>query len=402
MERAIVKSDSNALAPAGVDQFLPPPAPWARCIGQRILIACGALLLASAVLPYEQTVRAAGLVRPRGENTLIQSEQQGRIARVLIRVNQVVQPNQVLAVLDQQHLRTRQQQLSQELQQVAHQRQQTLQQQKQQQLELNSTQRLNTAQIAVSRGDVRKANASLALASTELQRYEELAKVGAVPRLLSQEKAANFLIADSSRSQAEIAVAQQRARLQAEVARLAQGLNSLQALLADQARQALALQSELADVNRMIQQAAIRSPVAATVVSTSLNHAGQVVNAGEVIADLAPLQAPLVIKAQIPAREVGSIRAGQPAYLRIGACPFSRFGLLKGRVAAVSADSATPAGAGTGPVYELTIQPSGRSLRHGQERCALRLGMDLQADVLTRRTTILGFLSSKLRLVGGA
>jgi multidrug resistance efflux pump len=342
-------------------------------------------------------------VRPRGENTLIQSEQQGRIARVLIRANQRVQAHQVLAVLDQQHLRTRQRQLSQELQQVARQRQQTQRQQGQLQMELSSSQRLQLAAIAVSRGDVRKAQASLALASTERQRYEELARVGAVPLLLSQEKAASFLIADSSRSQAELAVAQQRARLQAETARLAQGLNSLESLLAEQTRQALALRSALADVNRLIDQAAIRSPVAATVVSTQLNHAGQVVNAGEVIADLAPLQAPLVIKAQIPAKEVGNIRAGQRAYLRIGACPLSRFGLLKGRVAAISADSATAAGgAGTGPLYELTIQPEGRELRQGRERCALRIGMDLQADVLTRRTSLLGFLSSKLRLGGGA
>jgi hypothetical protein len=28
----------------------------------------------------------------------------------------------------------------------------------------------------------------------------------------------------------------------------------------------------------------------------------------------------------------------------------------------------------------------------------LRIGMDLQADVMTKRTTILGFLLSKLRL----
>jgi multidrug efflux pump subunit AcrA (membrane-fusion protein) len=78
--------------------------------------------------------------------------------------------------------------------------------------------------------------------------------------------------------------------------------------------------------------------------------------------------------------------------------------LLTGRIKQVAPDTmAAPAGAtaaagGGGPFYEVTIQPDRRELGKGQERCALRIGMDLQADVMTKRSTIMGFLLSKLRL----
>jgi HlyD family secretion protein len=131
---------------------------------------------------------------------------------------------------------------------------------------------------------------------------------------------------------------------------------------------------------------------------------GQVVNAGEVIAELAPTHAPLLVKALVPAKDVAAVRPQQKTYLRVGACPYSRFGLLTGRIKQVAPDTmAAPAGAtaaagGGGPVYEVTIQPDRRELGKGQERCALRIGMDLQADVMTKRSTIMGFLLSKLRL----
>ena len=408
MDGSITKASSHALAhPAGLvvadaDQFLPPPGPWARTIGRRVLIACGVVVLASCVLPFEQIVRAKGVVRPSGDNTLIQTDQPGRVARVLVRPNQTVAAHQVLAILDRKHLEGRRQQLQQELRQVEMQRLQTQAQEQQLQLELASNRLLNQAQIDASRGDVAKANASLSFAGAEWSRYRELAKVGGVPQLLSQEKAANYLIASNALRQARFGVAEQKAKLLVERSRLFQQRNALQSQGAEQARQALALRTELADVQRVLANTAVRSPVAATVVRTSLNHVGQVVNAGDVIAELAPSQAPLLIKALVPAREVARVRPRQTTYLRVSACPYSRFGLLTGRIRTIAPDTtasepaaATPPG---GPFYEVTIQPDRRELRQGRDRCALRIGMDLNADVMTQRTTIMGFLLAKLRL----
>ena len=142
MNQSIVKSGAGALVVAEADQFLPPPGPWARTIGNRVLMASGAILLISCVLPFEQTVRAKGVVRPSGDNTLIQSDQPGRIARVLVRANQAVVANQILAVLDRHPLEGRLRQLEQELRQVQTQRLNTRGQEQQLQAELLSNQLL--------------------------------------------------------------------------------------------------------------------------------------------------------------------------------------------------------------------------------------------------------------------
>lgn len=401
MEHSITKSGAAPLAIADVDQFLPPPGPWARAIGQRVVLAAGLLIVASCVLPFEQTVRASGVVRPSGDNTLVQTDQPGRVARVLVRANQLVRAGQVLAILDPRHLQGRQRQLRQELLQLQAQRNQTQAQQLELQQELSSNQLLHQSLVEASRGDVAKADASLSFARTEFQRYRDLAKVGGVPELLSQEKSANVLIAGSALRQARFGVAQQQAKLRAERARLAQELSGLQRQRAEQERQALALNTELADVQRVLANTAVRSPVDGTVVRTVLNHAGQVLNGGDVIAELSPSHAPLLVKALVPAKDVAMIRPQQLAYLRVSACPFSRFGLLRGRVRHIAADTTASAGRTDEPAgsfYELTIQPGGRELRQGGEHCRLRFGMDLQADVMTRRTSIIGFLLAKLRL----
>ena len=405
MNQSIVKSGAGALVVAEADQFLPPPGPWARTIGHRVLMASGAILLISCVLPFEQTVRAKGVVRPTGDNTLIQTDQPGRIAQLLVRANQTVVANQILAVLDRHPLEGRLWQLEQELRQVQNQRLNTLGQEQQLQAELLSNQLLNRAAIDMSRGDVAKAKASLRFANTEMTRFRELAKVGAVPQLLSQEKAANYLIVTNELRQARYGVAQQQAKLLVERARLFQQRNGLKSQLAEQERQSLALSRELADVKRILANTAVRAPFAATVVRTSLNHVGQVVNAGEVIAELAPTQAPLMVKILVPAKDVASVHPRQKTYLRVGACPYSRFGLLTGRISQVAPDTtaeapgASPSAIAGGPFYEVTVRPDQRELGQAQDRCSLRIGMDLQADVMTQRTTIMGFLLSKLRLL---
>ena len=72
------------------DDFLPGPGPWASALGRQLLVL---LLLGSGALalwPMRETVKAAGVVRPSGENTVVQSEQGGTVLRVLLRPNQAV------------------------------------------------------------------------------------------------------------------------------------------------------------------------------------------------------------------------------------------------------------------------------------------------------------------------
>jgi HlyD family secretion protein len=103
---------------------------------------------------------------------------------------------------------------------------------------------------------------------------------------------------------------------------------------------------------------------------------------------------------------VGTIKAKQPAYLRIAGCPYPEYGVLAARVLSISADTiardtgGTTAGSNAG--FQVSLQPSDSPLKSGNRSCILRHGMDVQADIVTRQTTILGFVLTKLRLTTGA
>jgi len=304
-------------------------------------------------------------------------------------------------VLDQAELRSRRDQSQQEFEQLRRQHQQTEQQHRDLTAELQSAQTLSTALVAASRGDVDKASATLKLATDEMQRFKELAQLGAVPRLLSQEKAARYAIATSEMRQAQLGVAQQRARFQGEQAKLNQTARGLQSALAEINRQLAAAKARLFEAERALASATIRAPMAGSIVSTSLNHPGQIISSGEVLARLAPLKAPLQVRVMVNPREIGQIKAGQLAYLRISGCPHSEFGLMRGKVQSISADTIAPAQSqGTAqPLYEVSIIPNSSELKQGNRRCALKHGMDLNADVMTDRSSMMGFALKKLRLL---
>ena len=97
------------------DDFLPGPGPWASALGRQLLVL---MLLgggALALWPMRETVKAAGVVRPSGENTVVQSEQGGTVLRVLLRPNQAVRSGDLLAVFDSRPLQAERQQLLEEL-----------------------------------------------------------------------------------------------------------------------------------------------------------------------------------------------------------------------------------------------------------------------------------------------
>jgi len=153
-----------------------------------------------------------------------------------------------------------------------------------------------------------------------------------------------------------------------------------------------AIEGRLRENARATEQMRLLAPVDGTVVETKLRYPGQVLQPGDVVATLAPASQPLAVRVQLPARDVAPLRAGQAAALRVSSCPYTDFGVLDGRIQAIAADAVDGE-------YAVTITPSADQLRQGQRRCALRAGMDVDADLVIRRGTVMGLLLRKLRLL---
>ena len=388
-----------ALMVTTAEDFLPQPGPWASGLGQLLLVTMVLGAGALTLWPMRETVRADGAVRPSGENSVVQSEQGGTLQRVLVQPNQSVRAGSLLAEFDNRSLQLERQQVQQE--QEALRRQLSMARGEQQSLAAQAValRDVNQSLTQASRQGVAQARTTLNFERGELERYRSLAAEGAVPRSVVEERQARRIVTESEVLKALQGVAEQEARGVSELARLRQAEFQARSAADELHKQVLQRQTRLSQLERAIAQTRVLAPLDGSVVSTALRHAGQVLQAGEPLAVIAPQSAPLDVRLQVPPESISQVKPGQAATVRISACPTAEFGVLPARVESMAAD--VQARQEDRPSsYEVVLKPERRELRGRSTTCALRPGMAVVADVVTRRTTVLMHLLNKLRLGG--
>ena len=393
------------LTPLQADDFLPELGGWSKTLGQRVLAVGAVSMLALAVWPWQETVRAAGVIRPAGENTIVQSQLDGVLARVWVKDNQQVKQGEPLAALDRRSLDNERRKLEGELIQSLAQQRNSRASSLDVQQQAQATRLLNNAQRNSAQRDLDSAASTVRYRETELKRYRSLLSSGAVAETVIEEKQAQAVLARNEFAKARQAMREQEARGAAELARLGQGSNQTAQEERELKKQVAQIRARLEELKRALLNSVIRAPKSGTVIVSNLRHAQQVIRSGEVLAQIAPSQGDLQVKLTVPSSDVGTIKASQQAYLRIAGCPYPEFGVLEARVLSISADTIhqNTGGDGRGPAgFQVSLKPSTKPLTNGDRRCALRHGMDVQADIVTRKTTILGFILTKLRLTTGA
>jgi HlyD family secretion protein/adhesin transport system membrane fusion protein len=83
----------------------------------------------------------------------------------------------------------------------------------------------------------------------------------------------------------------------------------------------------------------IHSPVDGVVQFLAVRSKGDVVKPGDVVARVVPVDVPLTAEVEVRADDVGHVRVGDPASIRVSTFDPSIYGKLKGKVTAVSASS---------------------------------------------------------------
>lgn len=221
-------------------------------------------------------------------------------------------------------------------------------------------------------------------------------------------------------SNAEVAISQER------IAQEKASLKSNQATL-DKERKALIQQRitteqtivrdarELQQVELDLNQTAISATADGIISKLNLRNPGQTVRPGEEIAQIVPSNTDLVVKASVASEQKSKLKEGQKVLLRVSACPYPDYGTLKGKVKTISPDAFVPQASGAtaispttatsqkagvvGAFYEVTIEPESLSLNHGKKQCAVQLGMEGTADIISKEETVLQFFLRKARLI---
>lgn len=414
------------------DEFLPSISPWVSMGGMVLVLVFGAAVAISSTLKFSITVKAPAAIRPAGGLSVVQSGMDGTITHISVEENQIVKKGDLFAQLDDSGLQNRKSQLQGDIQSITLQRYQINAQLRALDNQILAETRLVRRSIAAAEANLtshrrryqnlkisteanlEEAQAGHHLASEEYLRFKELEESGAIAKLQVKEKEASLKAAsarikrlkaatnptDATIDQALEQIAQERARGSVTLAGLNQQKEQLMRTRIEAQKQLQHTQKELQQIDHELKGTQIRAPIDGTVLQLNLRNPGQVVQPGIPIAQIAPRNAPLIIKAKVGAQDINQVKTGQTVQMRVSACPYTDYGTLKGTVINVSPDAIPMSDAGTSPAfYEVTVQPRTLYMGTQQRWCRLQFGMEGRADIVSRQETVLQFVLKKARLM---
>lgn len=141
----------------------------------------------------------------------------------------------------------------------------------------------------------------------------------------------------------------------------------------------------------------VRSPVEGRINDILITTLGGVVQPGEAIMEITPIDDELLIETRVLPRDVAFIAPEMPASVKITAYDFSVYGDLRGKVTQISEDTVeedTP----NGPqdYYRVMVRTERSYLERFGDRFPIRPGMVAQVDIESGKQSILSYLSRPL------
>ncbi|MBV9385787.1 MAG: HlyD family efflux transporter periplasmic adaptor subunit [Chroococcidiopsidaceae cyanobacterium CP_BM_ER_R8_30] len=431
------------LRPVHSDEFLPPVGFWTKLGGIVLVSSVGIAITLAAVIKYNVIVKAAATIRPSGELRIVQAEEAGTVKDIEVKENQVVNKGDTIARLDDSVLQIQKSQLAGSIQQSQQQLARIAAQISalnaqimaesnlmhrsiaSAQAELSGNQREYKDKQVTATTETQEAEAALELARVELTQYQKLSNTGAVAQLQVEEKRQAFkaavaklqrIRASLNPSQAAVTVAkeqiaQERAKGEATIADLVKERANLQSTQIQTRNQLSHDVKQLQQIGIEISKMFVLAPHSGTILKLKLRNSGQVVHAGDVVAQIAPTDIPFVTKARVKPQDIAKIQVCQQenvadckqgkVQLRISAYPYPDYGTLKGAVRAIAPDAITPqtGNEASEPYYEITIQSQAPYIVKAHRRYPLKPGMEVTADIISREETVLQFLLRKARLI---
>ena len=284
--------------------------------------------------------------RIEGDDSAVAPKTTGRVLEVRVREGDQVNAGDVIAVLDDQQIKDRQDQAQAALtaaqaRTTAAKAEVEVLEQELKQAQLTATQsnddahgrvRQAEADLTAAEADLTQQEASLKLALFDKDAYTRLVQTGAVSERQGK-------VSVSTADQQEAAVTAARRRVEAargalttakanlanpeirasQVAGVRQQLIQQQAEIADSAASAEQARFQLAEADANRQDLLVRAPFAGTII-TRAAEPGEVVTAGTAIVTLLDLNK-VYLRGFVPEGEIGKVKVGQPAHIYLDSNP---------------------------------------------------------------------------------
>lgn len=227
-----------------------------------------------------------------------------------------------------------------------------------------------------------------ALAEEELAIVEPLVKKGIEPRIELIRARQRLASALGEKQRAEIAVGS----AESEVARVR---NTFYASVADELAKARAemagVKGDLPGLRDRADRTAVRAPIDGVVHRVLVQTVGGVVQPGETIVEVVPAGDTPLVEAKIKPADIGHLRVGQEARVRISAYDSSVYGSLAGVIETISPDAIEDPKDGARH-FLVTVRLDETALGAGKGALAPSPGMAATVDVLNGKRTVLAYL----------
>jgi hemolysin D len=213
----------------------------------------------------------------------------------------------------------------------------------------------------------------------------------------------------------------QRAHLketEAAIAALAESRNhtaseferSLYADLAEAERKAAGIREDLVKAQEKARLQHLTAPVDGIVQQLAVHTIGGIVTPAQQLLIVVPLDSELEVEAMVSNRDIGFVQEGQEVQIKVDTFPFTRYGLLSGRIQHVSGDAivadqskdknSQQGGKEDAKAQDLTfaarVSLNARAMQIDNRLVNLSPGMSVTVEIKTGRRRIMSYLLSPI------
>jgi adhesin transport system membrane fusion protein len=342
----------------------------------------------------DQVARAPGRVVPFARVQVVQSEQDGAIARIAVREGARVKAGDLLIALDT--------------------------------VQLEAAVREARLKVAGYESRMARINAELyqrplafpdslkdfpEFTANQRQLYSqrrasldgELATLRNLARLQQQELDLNQpLLATGDVARSEIIAMRQRVvETEGRISALnAQYLRELQSEFTSTEEQLAGAREQLARAEDSLAAAALKAPTDGIVKNVRITTIGGVVRAGEEVLQIVPAGRKLIVESRVSPRDIAYVKVGQRARVNFDAYDNAVYGSAEGKVVFVSPDTIveTAQDGSTEAYYRVNLEVDTATMKQdgGSVAIDLQPGMTTTAEILTGKTTVWNYLTKPI------
>ncbi len=244
------------------------------------------------------------------------------------------------------------------------------------------------AKLDDAQARLRNAEEALVLAQEEMRIIRPLVEKGIEPRIELIRVRQREVAAEGDAQTAKIAVEGAQGELvQAETSFLASVGDELARAKSEMA----AIAGDLPALEDKIARTEVRSPIDGVVNRVLVATIGGVVQPGETILEVVPSEDTLLVEAAIKPADIGFLRIGQPARVRITAFDSSVYGALDGRIEQISPDAIKDEETRERH-YLIKVRTDSDAIRTKDTELRILPGMAAEVDILNGKRTVLSYL----------